>query len=151
MHLNDAAKSDHFSTIASIAGAKAHRAVAQTLLEEATYETFRQAFRNGGYVSVKSGDVTLPAGTTLYLATACGTARHAGDWRVYENSWSPEDEVTCVKCLSKEAPVEPAKPVITHKVGPKWTYIYSDGVQIAEVRSDLVSLVSEELKWIPTN
>lgn len=38
------------------------------------------------------------------------------------------------------APVE-TKPVVTTKVGPKWAYIYVDGAQVAEVRSNLFDAV----------
>lgn len=145
IQLHDAAKSETFTTIASIAGAKAHRVTACTLLEEATTQQFVRNRYVGGEMVPVYKTVILDAGTTLYFHTNCGTARHAGDWRVYENSWNPENEVTCVKCLAKEA----ALPNAIHTeditvmgagqtvtVGPKWTTIRVDGKIVAEISNE---------------
>lgn len=42
---------------------------------------------------------------------------------------------------ASEAKVEEAKPVITTKVGPKWAYLYVDGAQVAEVKSQFADAV----------
>lgn len=42
---------------------------------------------------------------------------------------------------SVEMDEAPAKPVVTAKVGPKWAYIFVDGEQVAEVRSQFVDAV----------
>lgn len=146
IQLHDAAKSEMFTTIASIAGAKSHRVTACTLLEEATTQQFvRNRYVEGKTVPVYK-TATLEAGTTLYFRTNCGTARHAGDWRVYENSYTPADEVTCVKCLkleklaskleaAVEAAVEAPKGQ-TVTIGRKWTTIRVDGRIIAEISNE---------------
>lgn len=40
-----------------------------------------------------------------------------------------------------EFPQVEQKPVVTTKVGPKWAYIYVDGEQVAEVKSQFVDAV----------
>jgi hypothetical protein len=50
----------------------------------------------------------------------------------YSNQYAAADEVTCIKCGAAE---EPKAERVTTKVGPKWTYIFVDGEQVAEVRT----------------
>lgn len=98
--LNDAAVSEPFLAIATIAGSKAHRVTARTLLEDAVTEQFVRM----GYLPAGAGwgeitkTVTLEAGTVLYYGTACGTARQAGGWKTYRNDYREADVVTCAKC-----------------------------------------------------
>jgi len=121
--LVDAAKSDWSTSIATIAGGKAHRISTRTLLEDAEVERFN-------YRGKPAGKETIKAGTTLYYSTTCGTQRHAKWGMTYQNQYQPADEVTCIKCGAAEV-----KNVVTAKVGPKWTYIFVDGEQVAEVRT----------------
>lgn len=91
--LHEATTSDRFQTIATIAGGKAHRVSAETLLEDAQYE--RPTYPGSRYTRTE----VMPAGETLYYYTACGTIRSAGHGLAYGNSYRPADEVTCTKCL----------------------------------------------------
>ena len=67
----------------------------------------------------------------------------------YEITWAPcakhvpqgEADTYEAWAGTQEAPVEETKPVVTHKRGPKWSYIYVDGQQVAEVRSNLLEPV----------
>lgn len=68
----------------------------------------------------------------------------------YDINWLPcakhvpqgtEDTYEAWLAEQDEAPAEEPKPVVTHKVGPKWAYIYVDGVQVAEVRSQFFDAV----------
>ena len=66
-----------------------------------------------------------------YEITWLPCAKHVpqGEADTYE-TWAAGSEV-----------VEETKPVVTHKRGPKWSYIFVDGVQVAEVRSNLLDPV----------
>lgn len=103
VNLDEARTSEPFLAIATIAGAKAHRITARTLLEDAETEQFVRMGYKGGQWTEITKTTTLPEGTTLYFYTACGTTRSAGNWRVYRNDYRPADEVTCTKCLKAEA------------------------------------------------
>jgi cytochrome c biogenesis protein ResB len=122
-NLNDAKKSDWTTGIAMIAGGKAHRVTTRTLLEDATYE---EQFLG------RTRTKTIAAGETLYYGTACGTRRNAKWGMSYQNHYAPTEEITCTKCLAKEAPAEEA-PVVVVKTGSKKTLITVNGEEVAYV------------------
>ncbi len=97
--IHQASKTETYEVIATISGAKAHRVIAATLLEDGLSErVVRMKFVPGvGYEEVTE-PVIIPAGTEVYYSTACGTARHAGEWKVYENHYRKAEKVTCAKC-----------------------------------------------------
>lgn len=90
-----AAKSDFFTAVATIAGGKAHRVTARTLLEPVTFTEKRNSWS-------PPTTVTLEAGEVLYYGTECGTIRNAGNGWSYGNTYRAADEVTCSKCKGGE-------------------------------------------------
>lgn len=101
--LSEAAKSEIFTTIATIAGSKAHVVTAQTLLEDAEAEVFDRMGYTEGRWGPKYKTVTLPVGTTIYYRPVCGQIRAAKWGMAYRNDFRDAETVTCVKCAAKEA------------------------------------------------
>lgn len=140
-NLTDAAKSDWSTSIAMIAGGKAHRVTSRTLLEDAEVERTNW---KGDVIGTR----IIAAGETLYYGTACGTQRNAKWGMSYQNQYVPADEVTCTKCLAKEEVDEVAAEIVESedeeiviKPGRIWTYIYRGETLIAEVRTDSAAAV----------
>lgn len=74
----------------------------------------------------------------------CTSHIPAGDTHaVYEAAFGEEHTP-----VAFQTEVVTHKPVITTKVGAKWTYIYSDGTLIAEVRNDQAEVVRNTLLHI---
>jgi hypothetical protein len=60
----------------------------------------------------------------------------------YEIHWLPCADAVPAFAEEEEAPVaEAAAPVVTTRVGRKWTYVFVDGEEVAYVRNDMVALV----------
>lgn len=99
--LEDAKRSETFYAVARIAGQKAHKVHAFTLLEDATAKVVSRTRFNSRMNRMEPVYVTAvyAAGTTMYLAPTCGTIRSAGNWMVYENKYTAAETITCAKCL----------------------------------------------------
>lgn len=72
----------------------------------------------------------------------CANHVPAGDNHAKYVEWFGDDAVP----VAYQTEVVTHEPVITTKVGRKWTYIYSDGDLVAEVRNDSVAAVLGALR-----